>query len=290
MKLRIKFILCVMIMVSLMASILSLGFSLEVKPASASGESTVLPIIMYHSILDSTAKAGKYIITPAVLEQDLLYLKEHGYTAVLPDDLIAYANGEKRLPDKPILITFDDGNYNNYSYAYPLLKKYGMKALISIVGSFTEQYSEKDAVMNNNYSYLSWEQLQELINSQIIAIGNHSYDMHSEKTRPGFCRLPNESEQEYIYNISKDLLHMQKISQDKLNGYTINTLVYPYGTCNSITEKIAADLGFAITLTCYEKVNVITFGEKDSIYCLGRFNRPYGVSTEEFMKKLEKTF
>ena len=82
------------------------------------------------------------------MEQDFQYLKEQGYTAVLPDDLIAYANGEGQLPPKPILITFDDGYYNNYSYAFPLLKKYDMKAVISIVGNFTEQYSEKEAIMN----------------------------------------------------------------------------------------------------------------------------------------------
>ena len=285
----VKFFICIAILVSFAASILSLGFSLDVQPASATVESTTvaLPVIMYHSILDSVSKAGKYTITPAVLEQDFQYLKEQGYTAVLPDDLIAYANGERQLPPKPILITFDDGYYNNYSYAFPLLKKYDMKAVISIVGNFTEQYSEKEAIMNNNYSHLSWTQLKEMLSEGVIAIGNHSYDMHREQTRIGFCRVSNESEQEYIFNITQDVAHMQALCRNHLDGYEVKTLTYPYGTYNQITEEIAEELGFSITLTCYEKINVLTFGQKDTIYSLGRFNRPYGITTYEFMQKLE---
>ena len=289
-KLGMKFIICIAILISFSASILSLGFSLDIRSTSASveNETVALPIIMYHSILDSTSKAGKYTITPAVLEQDFQYLKKQGYTAVLPDDLIAYANGERHLPEKPILITFDDGYYNNYSYAFPLLKKYGMKAVISIVGNFTEQYSTQDATMNNNYSHLSWTQLEEMLDAGVIAIGNHSYDMHREQTRIGFCRASNESEQEYIFNITQDVSHMQELCREHLDGYEIKTLTYPYGTYNRITEEIAEELGFSITLTCYEKINLLAFGQKDTIYSLGRFNRPYGMTTYEFMQKLEK--
>ena len=286
MRKSIQYVLCLGILLFFGASLLSLGLSLGVQPTAAAGESVSLPVLMYHSILDSKAKAGKYTIPPAVLEQDLQYLQEHGYTSVLPEELIAYAAGQGSLPEKPVLLSFDDGYYNNYSYVYPLLEKYDMRAVISVVGSFTEQYSAQDAVMNNNYSHLSWAQLREMLASGRVTLGNHSYDMHSEKTRVGFCRASNESEQDYVREITQDVSHMQRLARENLSGYTMQVLTYPYGTYNKLTEQIAHDLGFSMTLTCYEKVNTVTFGEPDTLFGLGRYNRPYGVSTQEFMRCL----
>ena len=169
----IQYGLCLGILLFFAASLLSLGLSLSVQPTATAGESVSLPVLMYHSILDSKAKAGKYTIPPAVLEQDLQYLREHGYTSVSPEELIAYARGEGSLPEKPVLLTFDDGYYNNYSYVYPLLETYDMRAVISVVGSFTEQYSVPGAVMNNNYSHLNWAQLREMLDSGRVTLGNH---------------------------------------------------------------------------------------------------------------------
>lgn len=90
--------------------------------ASGAEEGVELPVVMYHSILNDPALAGDYVLSPQQLECDLRYIKECGYTPVLMEDLISYVNiPEAKLPPKPILITFDDGYYNNYLYAYPLM-------------------------------------------------------------------------------------------------------------------------------------------------------------------------
>ena len=80
------------------------------------GEDSVrVPILMYHSILrDSARQGGKYVISPAVLAADLDALQEKGYTAVTVSDLLAYVQDGADLPEKPVMITFDDGYYNNY--------------------------------------------------------------------------------------------------------------------------------------------------------------------------------
>jgi hypothetical protein len=91
-----------------------------------------LPILMYHSVLKDPQRSGSYIITPAQFEKDMLYLNEHGYTTVLPSDLLRYAKGEGELPEKPVMITFDDGYYNNLVYVLPILKRLQLKAVISI--------------------------------------------------------------------------------------------------------------------------------------------------------------
>ena len=97
------------------------------------GEDSVrVPILMYHSILKDSARQGKYVISPAVLAADLDALQVKGYTAITVSDLLAYVQDGADLPEKPVMITFDDGYYNNYIYAYPLLKQRGMKAVVSI--------------------------------------------------------------------------------------------------------------------------------------------------------------
>ena len=107
------------------------------------GEDSVrVPILMYHSILRDSARQGKYVISPAVLAADLDALQEKGYTAVTVSDLLAYVQDGADLPEKPVMLTFDDGYYNNYIYAYPLLKQRGMKAVVSIIGSQTALFTD----------------------------------------------------------------------------------------------------------------------------------------------------
>ena len=138
--------------------------------------------------LKQRRQGGKYVITPKTLEEVFAYLKAHGYTAVTISDLIAYQEGRKELPQKPVMITFDDGYYNNYSYAFPLLKKYDMKAVISVIGRYTDEYSASMEKMNNNYSQLTWDQIREMMDSGYVEFANHSYDMHSDTTRRGVKR------------------------------------------------------------------------------------------------------
>ena len=77
---------------------------------------------MYHGIRKSTSAQNKYVISPDEFESDLKYIKENGYETIVVADLLEYFDNGKALPEKPIMITFDDGCLNNYTYAFPLLK------------------------------------------------------------------------------------------------------------------------------------------------------------------------
>ena len=126
------------------------------------GEDSVrVPILMYHSILRDSARQGKYVISPAVLAADLDALQEKGYTAVTVSDLLAYVQDGADLPEKPVMITFDDGYYNNYIYAYPLLKQRGMKAVVSIIGSQTALFTD-NGEENAYWSHLRLDRLREM--------------------------------------------------------------------------------------------------------------------------------
>ena len=110
-------------------------------PAFGAQEGVRVPVLMYHSILKDSARQGKYVVSPAVLAADLDALQKRGYETVTVSDLLAYVQDGTPLPDKPVMITFDDGYYNNYVYAYPLLQQRGMRAVVSIIGSQTALYT-----------------------------------------------------------------------------------------------------------------------------------------------------
>ena len=255
-----------------------------ISPAAAEEPAVELPIIMYHSILNSDAKAGKYVITPKTLEEDFAYLKAHGYTAVTISDLIAYQEGRKELPQKPIMITFDDGYYNNYSYAFPLLKKYDMKAVISVIGRYTDEYSASMEKMNNNYSQLTWDQIQEMMDSGYVEFANHSYDMHSDTTRRGVKKKYQEATGEYRMAITQDIGQMQAEMKEE-TGWEPVCFTYPFGFINDEAQEIIREMGFKASLSSYEYVNRIT-KDPECLFELGRYNRASGESMGEFMAKM----
>ncbi|MBQ1237534.1 MAG: polysaccharide deacetylase family protein, partial [Oscillospiraceae bacterium] len=95
------------------------------KAAAAQPKEIPLPVIMYHHILESSKLLGAYCITPAELRSDFERIRQDGYTPVVVADLLDYVYNDVPLPEKPIMITFDDGYESNYAYAYPLLQEYG---------------------------------------------------------------------------------------------------------------------------------------------------------------------
>jgi len=274
-----------LILSSVTVGVIGAAFSTDLVKDVLGERSVEIPIIMYHSIVNSTAKVNSYIITPAILEADLKYLSENGYTTILAEDLISFVNGQKDLPEKPVMLTFDDGFYNNYSYALPLLEKYDMKATVSILGIYTDKFSAINEAYNNNYTYLSWKQIKEMLATGRIDIGNHTYNMHGEGARMGIVQLPGESQTRFISAITEDILRLQDEMSEYLN-YRAIVMTYPFGFFSSTVENTVKQLGFMVSFTCAEKVNIVTEGNPDSLFGLGRFNRPYGVSTYNFMRRI----
>ena len=242
-----------------------------------------VPIIMYHSILKDPARSNKYTITPAVLEEDLKYIKANGYETITISDLISYVYADKPLPPKPIILTFDDGHYNNYGYLYPLLEKYDMKAVISIVGSYTDKFSETNEA-NLNYSYLRWKDINELISSGRVEFQNHTYNLHDNTHgRIGAKKKKGESDDEYKKILEEDINKLQNEFKEN-TGYVPTCFTYPFGGISNSSLDIIKELGFKGSLSCEEGINKIT-KNPNSLYLLKRYNRPSYVSTYNIFKK-----
>lgn len=242
-----------------------------------------LPVLMYHSILKDEARANDYVLSPATLAGDLDYLAQHGYETVTVEQLVDYVDGQGGLPEKPILITFDDGFYNNYLYAYPILKERGMCAVISPIGEQTVIYTE-NGQENAYWSYLSMKHLIEMQESGVFEIGNHSYQMHENDTRKGCLKKRGEDEAAYEAMLEADTHRAQTVLAE--GGLTPPLCyTYPFGAYSAESEQVMKKLGFRCTLSCEERHNVIT-RNPDCLYLLGRYNRPSGVSTNTFFAKM----
>lgn len=241
-----------------------------------------VPIIMYHSISENSSRWGKYVVSPETIENDLTYLKENGYETVVLQDLIDYVYKGDELPEKPVILSFDDGYYNNMVYLPEILEKYDSKATIAVVGEFTDRFSQADD-HNVNYSHLTWDDLKEMSENKHFEITNHSYNMHSSDKRVGCFKLKSESDEEYEENLTNDIEKMQNALKEKAD-IDCNVFTYPYGKIADASVEIIKKTGIKASLSCYEKISTVT-KDRDSLYLLGRFNRPYNISTQSFMKK-----
>lgn len=243
-----------------------------------------VPILMYHAICENPSKEGKFVITKKAFEEDLKYLKQAGYNTISFSELISFVENNIPLPENPIILTFDDGYYNNYCYAFPLLKEYNAKAVISIIGKYTDLYSETPEE-NPNYSHITWEQAREMCDSGLVEIQNHSYNSHTtDKGRNGTKKKSGESEAAYIEYIYSDVGKLQEEINRNL-GYTPTVFAYPFGSVSEASYDILKGMGFKATLSCSEKINEIHMGDSDDLYMLGRFLRTNKRSAESILKK-----
>ncbi len=285
-KTKIKIIIFTSISVFLATSLFCIPFCLQNNNSSNNSECIKLPVIMYHFIFKNPGNKNRFIVSEKTFENDLKYIQHNGFTTVFVRDLIDYTENKKELPQKPILLTFDDGAYNNYLYAFPLAQKYGAKFVFSPIGKEAEKY-DKIKEENPSYSYTNWEKIAEMAKSGLVEIQNHTYNMHgSKKPRIGCTKAQNENDEKYKEKLTEDLLRAQKLIEEK-TGITPAAFFYPFGAISDGSEEIIKALGFKATFDCENKMNFIS-KDPSCLFRLHRFLRPPGISSEEFFQKINK--
>jgi hypothetical protein len=138
--------------------------------------------IAFHDIVDQPGDLTGDAVTVRTFVQFLDWLKGTGWTTISLDDVSAAARGARRLPDKAILLTFDDGFRSLYTRVFPLLKAYRYPAVAALVGSWMEDgpdgtvlYGDKRVPRTN---FVSWAEVREMEASGLIEFASHSYDLH----------------------------------------------------------------------------------------------------------------
>lgn len=277
------FVLAVMAM-ALFAVILRLA-SVQAAPTMAREKDTIaLPILMYHHMLKDQERLGKYVISPEELEQDLRTLQQRGYTTISPEELAAWCRGQGELPEKPVMLTFDDGYLTTFTYALPILEQYQAKAVVSCVGSYTDRFTDTPDP-NLNYGHMTWDDVSTMAASPLISIGNHSYDMHHTEGRKGIAMTMGESIEHYRAALYDDIYYMQGLFQEHL-GEMPMTFTYPFGAMSDESQPIIQEMGFTVGLTCIEQINHLS-GDLEELQTLRRYNRPHGMDINQILDLAE---
>lgn len=183
-----------------------------------------LPVLMYHHVVPDGQACNDMTITVSRLERDLKWLQDHGYTTVLPRELAA---GDP-LPEKPVLLTFDDGYRSNYELAYPLFQKYQVKAVISIMVFMQTVGAE---------SFLTWDMCREMDASGLVEIGSHAYLLHNLDDRNGSFtpggvngvqRIPGEDDDAFQTRVLDDIQTSYDLIAEEIGRPPV-FFAYPFG-------------------------------------------------------------
>ena len=246
------------------------------------GEAAEVPIIMYHALVK--APDNRWEITAEEFESDLKYIAENGFTPVVMQDLIDFVHNGKRLPEKPIVLSFDDGRMPTMDIILPMLEKYDARITMAIIGRETDRYTEIDKQGKiSRHPHMTWEQVVAAHKSGRVEIQSHTYNLHGKN---GAKRNKGESEDAYRRRLLADLHKFADILHNN-TGIMPNSLAYPLGAISDTSDNIIKEAGYLASLSCYEKSNIIRVGDADSLYSLNRFLRPPHKSSPEFFSKLE---
>lgn len=208
-----------------------------------------VPILMYHDILPK--KEVFFDVTPQELEEHLQLIKENGLTPISLDQLNAHLQMGTSLPEKPVLLTFDDGYGGHYEYVYPLLKKYNYPAVFSIY--------TKGVGNNVGRTHVSWEQLKEMVADPLVTIAAHSL------THPPDLSLLKTAE------IEKEVTESKSILESQL-GIPIRYFTYPAGKYDSQVATLVQKAGYELALTM-SNTDERFAGASESLLAVSRFGQ-----------------
>ncbi len=243
-----------------------------------------IPVLMYHNIAE---ESNDMTVTPETFRMHMETLTANGYTAVTLNEMVDYVYYGGELPDKPVLITFDDGYYSNYEYAYPILSELGMKGVIFTVGtSFGKTtYLDTESPITPHFGE---EEAKEMTESGVISLQSHTYDMHrsenyEKNARYDMGQLAEETEEEYIDAVREDLA-MSREFLESLRNDDVLALSYPKGKITDNAARIAVEEGYTVTFSTNWGVQELVRGLGQSLYAIKRNHISNDVSAERLLE------
>ena len=210
-----------------------------------------LPILMYHHVTENPEEAvGDMTVTADRLREDLQTLLDRGYTTVLPRDLLAAETEQSALPDKPVLLTFDDGYTSSYTLLFPILREYGCKAVISPIVGMPDGLDWEDG-------YCTWDMLREMAASGLVEIGSHTWNLHNPEDHGqyvpggpnGVQRRDGETDKAFRERVLDDIRRSyDRIAQE--TGTAPVCFAYPFGAVEPDAAALIDGL-FPVSLTTW---------------------------------------
>jgi peptidoglycan/xylan/chitin deacetylase (PgdA/CDA1 family) len=258
--------LCKKVFILLLLTLLAVpGYASAKEPAKNMASNSV-PVLMYHHLLTGSEKNKAYKFNDAVITTEMFafqmkLLHDNRYSALTLNQLERFIQGEEAIPDKSVVITFDDGYLSNFRYAYPILHTYHYKAAIfAITGNIRRAPEEFNP---DGLNYISWQQL--LPYSDVFQYEGHTGYLHRKQGSKSFLLARRPEDVLLDLKQSKQLLGCRYFA-------------YPYGQYDKQTVKLIQQAGYKMAFTTYPA----RVEQGMPLYELPRYGIDPSTSTREF--------
>jgi peptidoglycan/xylan/chitin deacetylase (PgdA/CDA1 family) len=248
-----------------MRRILALALALLAAVPAAGEDGRRFASAAFHDVVDRAEELDGDAVTTARLVAFFDWIRAGGWTPVSLDDVAAAGRGERPLPARAVLVTFDDGYRSLYTRVYPLALAYRIPIVAALVGSWldapmdaTVRYGDRDVPRRN---FISWEEAREMARSGLVEFASHSHDLHrGVVANPQGNELPAasarkydpqsgyETAAQYRARIAADLGRSSRLIAREL-GRAPRALVWPFGRYTHSANEVAREAGFRFVLT-----------------------------------------
>lgn len=246
--------------------LLALLFLSCASPAWAtSADQPSLTVISYHEIVDpKEALIPAYAVSPTMFVRHIDWLRNNGFNFVSVDQVIAAMQGERPLPSKAVLLTFDDGYRSVAENAWPMLKMLRIPSVHAVVTGWEEATDAVnfDGKTIPRSAFMGWEQLRAMQATGLVEVASHSHDLHRgivsnpqgnlqpATTTRSFDPTTGqyESESSFKRRLVTDLQRSATVITQRL-GRRPRVIVWPYGKYNVLAEEAARAAGMTVGLT-----------------------------------------
>ncbi len=223
--------------------------------------------LSYHEVLADDEPLTPTAVRASDLAAQFAWLQANGWQPVSVDQILAARAGGPPLPEKAVLLTFDDGKKDVYTRAFPLLKFFRYPAVIALVGEWMDvpagQTVDYDGKPLPRSAFVTWEDVREMQTSGLIEVASHSHDLHhgilanpQGNTQPAATtRLYGNGRYEDDAAYAARLRAGLRDSISEHTGKKPRIIVWPYGRSNLAAQEIAAGLGMPIGLTLIDGFN-----------------------------------
>ena len=195
-------------------------------------EKKQIPILMYHSIAQSTnPKFKQFAVPPALFAEHMTYLRQHSYTPINVTQLVCmFLQGKFALPERPVVLTFDDGFADFYTNALPVLQQCGFTATLYIATGFigsTSRWLAREGEATR--PMLTWDQVNE-ISTCGIECGGHSHWHHQLDALP-------------LAEARDEIVRCKALLEDHL-GQKVSSFAYPHGYHSAAIKRLVREAGY----------------------------------------------
>lgn len=267
----------------------------EVLQATALPDETVsrdVPVLMWHNLAEESS--GDMTISVDTFRAQIEALHEAGFRTVSLQQLYDYVHFGTELPGKPIVLTFDDGYFSNYEYAFPILQEYDMQATIFAIGVSVgkDTYKDTDHAMTPHFGA---DEAREMVDSGLISVQSHTFDMHqwppfedgNAQVRETLLPFDGEADADYEAAVEADFAESRELLES-ITGQPVNALAFPEGAYVTLTQDALRSAGAELTFTTVRAVNTVVKGLPQSLCAMPRFGMTESTDMTALVAELEQ--